>query len=108
MVIYNRPGSKNRTADFLSRLKEEDTFQQFRHAVKQEKLSCGGCSYCRKKHQEWSTFINSVDTVVPFTSTTMKIQQINANQFLHAGYEDILEKKLVRCSIMIKNLILFL
>ena len=34
MVIYHRPGSKHHTADFLSRLKEEDTCQQFRHTVK--------------------------------------------------------------------------
>ena len=108
MVIYHRPRSKHHKTDFLSRLKDEDTCQQFRHAVKPEELSCGGCSYCRKTHQEWSKFIHYVDTAVPLTSPTMKIQQIYANQFLHAGYKDILENKLVRCSIMIKNLSLFL
>ena len=53
-----------------------------RHAIKPEELPCGGCSYCRKKHQEWSKFIDAVDTAVPLTSTTMKIQQIYAKPIL--------------------------
>ena len=76
MVIKYRPGQKHENADFLSRLGEDATCQDYHHSVEPEDLPCGGCDYCQKRHNEWSHFIETVDEAVPLTSTTHKVQQV--------------------------------
>ena len=68
MVIRHRPGVKHQNADWLSRLSDDSTCQEYRHCVQPAELPCGGCNHCQKKHQEWSHFTETVDEAVPLTS----------------------------------------
>jgi hypothetical protein len=47
--IHHRSSNKHLTADFLSRLQEDDTCQAYKHAVEPEELPCGGCLHYKKK-----------------------------------------------------------
>ena len=52
MVIRHRPGVKHQNADWLSRLSDDSTCQEYRHCVQPAELPCGGCNHCQKKHQK--------------------------------------------------------
>ncbi|KAK3098425.1 hypothetical protein FSP39_019321 [Pinctada imbricata] len=60
MSIHHRTGKKHTNADALSRLPEPhgNTCSEYLHGVQVDQLPCGGCSYCKKRHDEWSTFID--------------------------------------------------
>ena len=76
MVIHHRPGSKHINADALSRMGEDNSCKEYRHAVQPQDLPCGGCNYCLKRHSEWSRFIECVDEAVPLTHLAHTVQQI--------------------------------
>ncbi|XP_033731289.1 protein NYNRIN-like [Pecten maximus] len=76
MEIHHRPGGKHVNADALSRLQEEADCQEFRHSVLLEDLPCGGCTYCAKRHEEWSSFINSVDEAVSLAHLTPTVRAV--------------------------------
>ena len=66
MQIVHRPGRQHSNADSLSRIPETTPVcEGYRFEVELHDLPCGGCSYCTKRHKEWTRFINTVDDVVP-------------------------------------------
>ncbi|XP_069187217.1 uncharacterized protein [Procambarus clarkii] len=73
LKIQHRAGKKHNNADSLSR---EGGAQQacthFRQDVPVQDLPCGGCPYCRRAHQNWATFQETVDDVVPLATGSFR------------------------------------
>ena len=72
--IVHRDGKKHTNADALSRNPaHEEGCNDYRPGVALEDLPCGGCSYCRKHHEEWGDFHNEVDDVVPLSQPCRQV-----------------------------------
>ena len=77
MKIEHRPGKKHANADALSRVpSEEFPCEEFRLGTLPEDLPCGGCHYCRKAHQNWSSFAEQVDDIVPLAYLPKGVKQV--------------------------------
>jgi len=68
MVIQHRPGKQHGNADGLSRIPDElEPCHAYHSEIKLEDLPCGGCKFCTRAREQWSTFEQDVDFVVPLT-----------------------------------------
>ncbi|CAG2187715.1 unnamed protein product [Mytilus edulis] len=61
-------GKKHINADGLSRIPDDiEACRNYRPDVNLEELPCGGCKFCTRARQQWQTFEEEVDFVVPLT-----------------------------------------
>ncbi|CAG2207208.1 unnamed protein product [Mytilus edulis] len=61
-------GKKHINADGLSRIPDDiEACRNYRPDVILEELPCGGCKFCTRARQQWQTFEEEVDFVVPLT-----------------------------------------
>ncbi|CAG2235895.1 unnamed protein product [Mytilus edulis] len=68
MIIQHRAGKKHINADGLSRIPDDiEAYRNYRPDVNLEELPCGGCKFCTRARQQWQTFEEEVDFVVPLT-----------------------------------------
>ncbi|VDI28662.1 Hypothetical predicted protein, partial [Mytilus galloprovincialis] len=68
MIIQHRAGKKHINADGLSRIPDDiEACRNYRPDVNLEELPCGGCKFCTRARQQWQTFEEEVDFVVPLT-----------------------------------------
>ncbi|VDI47034.1 Hypothetical predicted protein [Mytilus galloprovincialis] len=68
MIIQHRAGKKHINADGLSRKPDDiEACRNYRPDVNLEELPCGGCKFCTRARQQWQTFEEEVDFVVPLT-----------------------------------------
>ena len=75
MTILHRQGSKHANADALSRIPDHlQSCHCYVAGSKVEDLPCGGCAYCRRAHDQWATFEEEVDDVVPLAIRSVKVE----------------------------------
>ena len=81
MTVLHRPGKKHQNADALSRIPESDNFcENYRlGGLLPDSLPCGGCSYCRKAHINWSHFVDVVDEVIPLASGAKQVAGVTVS-----------------------------
>ena len=71
-VIEHREGRKHGNADAMSRLPcDPDNCDCYDKNTILEELPCGGCPTCRKRHRDWSNFLEEAD-VVPLSVKTVR------------------------------------
>lgn len=66
-VIQHRAGKSLGNADALSR-RDGEACDCYNAGKRAESLPCEGCKYCRKVEEQWGSFTNEVDYVVPLTT----------------------------------------
>ncbi len=70
--IEFRKGSKHVNADMLSRMPcNPEHCDCYDGNTRLENLPCGGCTGCKKKHEEWS-ILEDIDDVVPLISKRIR------------------------------------
>ena len=80
VYIQHRPGKKHLNADAMSRIpRDTQSCSEFQHGVTLKELPCGGCPYCKKAHEHWSEFVESVDYAVPLPQRS----QANREEEIH-------------------------
>ncbi|XP_072170033.1 uncharacterized protein [Diadema setosum] len=80
MKVEHQPGTKHQNADALSRMPRGDFLcENYRLGMEPDDLPCGGCSYCRKAHNNWSLFADVIDDVVPLAQRN-NISEITVDQ----------------------------
>ena len=78
MTVLHRPGSKHGNADGLSRIPDQPEFCDcYQAGVDLKNLSCTGCKFCYRAHQQWSRFKDDVDDVVPLAVKTVSEETEN-------------------------------
>lgn len=60
--------SKHGNVDALSRLRPKGQCNNFHVVAWLEELACGGCTYCTKAQENWGSFLNTMDDVVPLVT----------------------------------------
>ena len=96
MVLRYRAGRDHGNADALSRLPFDRQCDDFRSDVRLEELPCGGCKYCAKAQENWGSFKEVVDDVVPLgtkngnstplakeSRTVLGIQEVDLQEIIH-------------------------
>ena len=84
--IVHRDRKKHTNADALSRNPaHEEGCNDYRPGVALEDLPCGGCSYCRKHHEEWGDFHNEVDDVVPLSQPCRQVSTRSQTKYSWLG-----------------------
>ena len=87
MTVVHRPGKKHQNADALSRIPESDyLFENYRLGMLPDSLPCGGCSYCRKAHINWSHFVDVVDEVIPLASGAKQVAGVTMSDSNDSDY----------------------
>lgn len=70
MVVQHRSGNKHGNADALSRRPDNLTpCPSYIAGIKPADLPCGGCHYCTRADEQWSSFIRNVDEAVSLTKS---------------------------------------
>lgn len=86
IILQHRPGKYHSNADALSRIPDSlDLCQEYRSGIELSQLPCGGCHFCTRAKQQWSTFEDDIDYVVPLT-----VRSINNLDSIPLGLSDIL------------------
>ena len=68
MTIQHRMGTKHMNVDPLSRIPDElDPCGNYTAGVNISQLPCGGCRFCTRAHNQWQSFEDDVDYVIPLT-----------------------------------------
>ena len=68
VILQHRAGKDHSNADSLSRIPDNvDPCLEYKTGIPLHKLPCGGCHFCTRAKQQWSTFENDIDYVVPLT-----------------------------------------
>ena len=71
-MIEHRDGKKHGNADAMSRMPcDPDHCDCYDKNTILDELPCGGCTTCRKRHRDWSTFLED-DDVVPLSVKTVR------------------------------------
>ena len=66
--VFHREGKKHQNADAMSRqYNKEDLCYHYRKDTPVNELPCGGCNKCKKMSQEWSSFNEEVDNIIPLS-----------------------------------------
>ena len=65
MVLQHRAGRDHGNADALSRLVDQGQCREYRVGTRLDQLPCGGCTYCKRAQDNWGSFCEQVDEVVP-------------------------------------------
>ncbi|VDI08356.1 Hypothetical predicted protein [Mytilus galloprovincialis] len=81
MLVQHRPGKKHVNADALSRI--PDTLNEcnsYLPSIPLNKLPCGGCKYCTRARNQWSTFEEEVDFVKPLTVRAVSIKDVTSTK----------------------------
>ena len=74
-VIEHREGRKHGNADALSRIAcDPDTCDCYDKSSILEKLPCGGCKTCERRHREWSDFFEE-DDIIPLSARSIRPTQ---------------------------------
>ena len=69
MIVQHRSGRLHTVPDGLSRRPPDDTYCEcYQAGMSLESLPCGGCGYCSRAFQNWESFHEDVDYVVPLTA----------------------------------------
>ncbi|MCG8112852.1 MAG: RNase H-like domain-containing protein [Candidatus Thiodiazotropha taylori] len=72
--LEHRNGARHGNADGLSRIScDPEACQCYDGITVLENLPCGGCSSCRKKHEEWS-ILADIDDVKPLMTKRVDLQ----------------------------------
>ena len=72
--ISHRPGKKHGNADALSRPPDSSaSCDKYESGMPLESLPCGGCSYCKRRQEEWEDFKTDVDDVVPISQVCRQV-----------------------------------
>lgn len=67
MIAHYRPGRTHANADALSRISDTlNEYNSYLPSIPLNNLTCGGCKYCTRAQNQWSTF-EEVDFVKPPT-----------------------------------------
>ena len=75
MLIQHRPGKKHVNADALSRIPDNlSSCDEYQDGVPLSDLPCGGCRFCKRAQQQWSSFKDDVDYVVPLTIRNLNVE----------------------------------
>ncbi len=83
MVIEHRPGSKHTNADGLSRIPVPES-ACIQGRITPDSLPCGGCTYCERAYQRWSTFEEEVDDTIPLAVRTITLDKDSVTQTVPA------------------------
>jgi hypothetical protein len=68
IILQHRLGKNHSNADTLSRIPDSlDLCQEYRSGIELSQLPCEGCHFCTREKQQWSTFEDHIDYVVPLT-----------------------------------------
>lgn len=68
IILQHRPGKDHGNADALSRIPDDlNLCNDYKPGVELNQLPCGGCHFCKRAKQQWTTFENDIDYVVPLT-----------------------------------------
>ncbi|VDI46658.1 Hypothetical predicted protein [Mytilus galloprovincialis] len=81
MLVQHRPGKKHVNADALSRI--PDTLNEcnsYLPSIPLNNLPCGGCKYCTRARNQWSTFEEEVDFVKPQTVRAVSIKDVTSTK----------------------------
>ena len=86
MEIEHRPGRLHGNADALSRIQEE---QCPHYKPNQEilNLPCGGCKYCKKATQNWSTFEEEINDVEELSTTRIQKLTKDDTELIKTGID---------------------
>ena len=74
--IVHRPGRNHGNSDALSRTPEVTDYMSHQEILK--KLPCEACSYCTRHTEEWKSFTEDVDDVVPLSKKVDGDYHVNA------------------------------
>jgi hypothetical protein len=86
IILQHRSGKNHSNADALSRIPDSlHLCQKYRSGIKLSQLPCGCCHFCTRAKQQWSTFEDDIDYVVPLT-----VRSINNLDSIPLGLSDIL------------------
>ena len=62
VILQHRAGKDHSNADSLSRIPDNvDPCLEYKTGIPLHKLPCGGCHFCTRAKQQWSTFENDID-----------------------------------------------
>lgn len=68
IILQHRPGKNHGNTDALSRIPDDlNLYNDYQPEVELKQLPCGGSHFCKRAKQQWSTFENDIDYVVPLT-----------------------------------------
>ena len=74
MKIVHRAGTRHGNADGLSRRPaDEESCDCFEAGAELSRLPCGGCAYCKRRHEQWARFKEDVDDVVPIGAKSAQL-----------------------------------
>ena len=66
--VFHQEGKKHQNADAMSRqYNKEDLCYHYKKGTPVNELPCGGCNKCKKMSQEWSSFNEEVDNIIPLS-----------------------------------------
>ena len=89
--MQHRSGENRCNADALSRILDTfDVCNQYISGVELNQSPCGGCNFCTRAKQQWPTFENDIDSVVPLTIRAIDNLDLNT---IPLGLSDIISKK---------------
>lgn len=68
VTIQHRSGSKHTNADALSRIPDNiPSCSNYNSRIEFHELPCEGCAFCARARNQWNTFEDDIDYVVPLT-----------------------------------------
>ena len=94
ITIQHRSGIKHSNADGLSRIPDKlDGCQGYMSGVALSKLPCGGCAFCTRARNQWQTFEDDIDYVVPLAIRSLEKVTLGMPSELHHKFsQDYLQE----------------
>ena len=81
MTIQHRSGKLHKNADSLSRVPHQvEPCNCYQSGVELYQLPCGGCKYCSKIKEQWQTFEEEVDYVIPLAIRSVQESEVSDYQ----------------------------
>ena len=94
--IQHRPGKLHMNADTLSRRPDHvSCCDNYEHDISPDELPCAedGCRYCRRAHDNWSSFCREVDDVTGMASSSARVGLLTS-WFSDIAGEDLRQRQL--------------